>query len=69
MTWRYDRQEKHALRIAAEAGKMYDQLVRYTDTFKEVGKRLDQAQEALIKHSDSLRVDAAILCDVQSRCV
>lgn len=46
MTWRYDRQEKNALQIAIEAGRMYDQLVNYTKSLEEVGHRLDQAQSA-----------------------
>lgn len=44
--WRGERQEKHALAIAEQAGKMYDQLVQYTDSLQAVGERLRQAQEA-----------------------
>ena len=44
--WRYDRQERHAFQIAAAAGKMYDQLVAYTDSLDKVGDRIRQAQEA-----------------------
>ena len=44
--WRYDRQERNAFAIAELAGKMYDQLVHYSDSLFEVGKRIDQAQSA-----------------------
>ena len=44
LTWRSERQERNALKIAAEAGKMYDQLVAYSESLAAVGQRLDQAQ-------------------------
>ena len=44
--WRYDRQERHAFKIAEAAGKMYDQFVMYTESLNKVGERLDQAQDA-----------------------
>lgn len=42
--WRYDRQEQNAFKIADLAGKMYDQLTRYVESFEKVGERLRQAQ-------------------------
>ena len=44
LTWRSERQERNALKIAVEAGKMYDQLVAYSESLNAVGQRLDQAQ-------------------------
>lgn len=46
MIWRYDRQERNAHKIAVEAGKMYDKLVSFCESFQEVGQRLDQAHAA-----------------------
>lgn len=44
--WRYDRQEQNAFKIADLAGKMYDQLTRYVESFEKVGERLRQAQSS-----------------------
>jgi DNA recombination protein RmuC len=44
--WRYEKQEKNALQIAEEAGRMLDKLVGFLEKLDEVGQRLDQAGEA-----------------------
>jgi DNA recombination protein RmuC len=45
-SWKHERQEKNALRIAKEAEGMLEQLGRWLEHFKKVGDRLEQAQSA-----------------------
>ena len=44
--WRYEDQNRNAQKIAAEAGKLYDQLVLVVESLDEVGKHIDKSQVA-----------------------
>ncbi|TVR42667.1 MAG: DNA recombination protein RmuC [Planctomycetota bacterium] len=43
LTWRSERQERNALRIAQEAGRLYDGMVGFVEAMDGLGQRLDQA--------------------------
>lgn len=42
--WRYEKQNKNAEQIAAEAGKLFDQFVLVTESLSEIGKYIERAQ-------------------------
>jgi len=42
--WRYEKQNKNAERIAAEAGKLYDQFVLVLESLSEIGRYIEKAQ-------------------------
>jgi len=44
--WRYEDQNRNAQKIAAEAGKLYDQLALVVESLDEVGKHIDKSQVA-----------------------
>lgn len=44
--WRYEYQNKNALKIARQAGTLYDKFVRFVGDLEEIGKRLVQTQDA-----------------------
>ena len=44
--WRYEDQNRNAQQIAAEAGKLYDQLVLVVETLDDLGRHIDRSQEA-----------------------
>lgn len=44
--WRRHKQTLNALEIARQAGGLYDQFARFTESLKEIGQRLDQARES-----------------------
>ena len=44
--WRYEDQNRNAEKIAAEAGKLYDQLVLVVESLDDVGRHLDKSHEA-----------------------
>ncbi|MDN3639710.1 DNA recombination protein RmuC [Simiduia curdlanivorans] len=44
--WRYEKQNKNAEKIAAQAGALYDQFVRMLESFDDIGKALGRTQEA-----------------------
>ncbi len=44
--WRYERQQKNALTIAQEAGRLHDAVLRFLDSFGSIAQRLDQARSA-----------------------
>lgn len=44
--WRYEDQNRNAEKIAAEAGKLYDQLVLVVESLDDLGRHLDKSQEA-----------------------
>ena len=44
--WRYEKQNKNAEKIAAQAGALYDQFVRLLESFDDIGKALGRTQEA-----------------------
>lgn len=43
--WRNDKQNRHALTIAAEAGKMYDKFVGFVADMKKIGDQLNTVQK------------------------
>lgn len=45
--WRHDAQNKNALAIAEEAGKMYDKFIGFVENLSDVEKKLSQASDAL----------------------
>ena len=49
--WRYERQNRNAMAIAAVAGRLYDKLVGAADDFNEVSKRL---RDALAAHNGAM---------------
>lgn len=42
--WRQDRQNKHVLTIAQEAGKLYDKMVSFTEDMQKIGDQIDRAK-------------------------
>lgn len=44
--WRYEYQNRNAQEIARQAGALYDKFVGFTDDLKEIGDRLNKAQNA-----------------------
>ena len=44
--WRYEKQNKNAEKIAAEAGKLHDQFVLVLESLDNLGNRIRQADEA-----------------------
>lgn len=44
--WQNEKQQKYALEIATEAGKMYDKFVNFVSDLESVGQRIDQSQTA-----------------------
>lgn len=49
--WKNDKQHKNAVKIAIEAGKMYDKFVSFTDDMEKLGKQLDTVKNT---YSDSM---------------
>lgn len=43
--WRQDNQNKYAMEIAAEGGKLYDKFVGFVDSLIAVGKQMDSAKD------------------------
>lgn len=44
--WRQERQKRNVLEIARQSGLLYDKFVGFMDDLKEIGQRLDHAQNA-----------------------
>lgn len=44
--WRQDNQNKHAIRIAEEAGKLYDKFVAFTGDLEDIGAKLQTTQKS-----------------------
>ncbi len=44
--WRYEYQNKNAVEIATQAGKLYDKFVAFTQDIDKIGERLVQTQQA-----------------------
>ncbi|WP_237065141.1 DNA recombination protein RmuC [Microbulbifer guangxiensis] len=44
--WRYEKQNKNAEKIAAEAGKLHDQFAMVLESLDELGNRIRQAEDA-----------------------
>ncbi len=53
--WRYEKQNKHAERIAKEAGALHDQFVLLLESMDAVGYSLDKAQESYSKARERLQ--------------
>ncbi|TGG95281.1 DNA recombination protein RmuC [Natronospirillum operosum] len=47
--WRNEHQNRNAVQIAEEAGKLYDQFVLFTESLKDVQKHLGKSQDSLDK--------------------
>lgn len=43
--WKFEHQQKNAVEIAAEAGRMYDKFVGFLDDMESIGKQLDRGRE------------------------
>lgn len=44
--WRIEQQSQHAIAIAEKAGDLYDKFVGFTESLQEVGKKIQDAQQA-----------------------
>lgn len=44
--WQNEKQQKYALEIATEAGKMYDKFVNFVSDLETIGQRINQSQSA-----------------------
>ncbi len=44
--WKQENQKKHVLEIARQSGLLYDKFVAFVDDLKQIGQRLDAAQNA-----------------------
>jgi len=53
--WRTERQNKNALKIAEEGGKLYDKFVSFLKDLEEIGKSLADAQEKYEGAKNKLR--------------
>lgn len=42
--WRQDRQNKHVLTIAQEAGKLYDKMVSFTEDMQKIGEQIEKSK-------------------------
>lgn len=52
--WRQEKQNRNALKIADEGGKMYDKLTEFLKSLEDMGKRIDQVQAAYDKSMKQL---------------
>ena len=53
--WQFEYQNANAREIAESAGRMYDKFVTFTEHLEEVGKRIEQSDQAYHKAMGSLR--------------
>ena len=53
--WQFEYQNANAREIAESAGRMYDKFVTFTEHLGEVGKRIEQSDQAYQKAMNSLR--------------
>lgn len=53
--WQFEYQNANAREIAESAGRMYDKFVTFTEHLEEVGKRIEQSDQAYQKAMNSLR--------------
>ena len=44
--WKYEKQNRHALQIAEEGGKLYDKLFNFVAELEKVGKYMQQGQDS-----------------------
>lgn len=52
--WRYEKQNRNAEKIAAQAGGLYDQFTLLIESFEEVGKAINRSQDAFEKAKSRL---------------
>jgi len=53
--WRYEKQNKHAERIAKEAGALHDQFVLLLESMDDIGNSLNKTREAYSKARERLQ--------------
>lgn len=53
--WKREYQNKHAIRIADEAGKLYDKFVNFLESMNKVGKSLDSANTSYTQAMNRLK--------------
>ncbi len=53
--WQFEYQNANAREIAESAGRMYDKFVTFVDHLEEIGKRIEQSDQAYQKAMGSLR--------------
>lgn len=53
--WRYEKQNKHAERIAKEAGALHDQFVLLLESMDDIGNALNKTQESYTKARERLQ--------------
>jgi DNA recombination protein RmuC len=53
--WRYEKQNKHAERIAKEAGALHDQFVLLLESMDDIGNALNKTQESYNKARERLQ--------------
>ena len=53
--WQFEYQNANAREIAESAGRMYDKFVTFTEHLGEIGKRIEQSDQAYQKAMNSLR--------------
>ena len=53
--WKMEKQNKNALKIASESGKMYDKLVGFIIDMKNIGKGLDLAEKSYTEAFNKLK--------------
>ncbi len=59
--WRQDDQGKNAIKIASEAGKLYDKFVGFATSLEEVGRNISKAQDSYSKAHKQLTSGAGNL--------
>ena len=47
--WRFEYQNRNAVEIATQAGRMHDKFVSFVESLQEVGKHIDKTQSAYEK--------------------
>lgn len=53
--WNKDKQDKSAQKIVKQAEKIYEKTVLFTRSFEQVGKQLQQAQDAYLRAQNQLK--------------
>ena len=53
--WKMERQNKNALKIASESGKMYDKLVGFVNDMKNIGRGIDLAEKSYTEAFNKLK--------------
>ena len=53
--WKMEKQNKNALKIASESGKMYDKLVGFVNDMKNIGRGLEMAEKSYSEAFNKLK--------------